>query len=203
MRKRIVVVDDFLPKSRVDTLHETLMRSEFKDEKAPDGVTYPTVCTSVSIGGVEELLGEVHGVPRVNIKLSCFRLSLLGERDDTFCHADGIYAKWAAVLYLNKHIQSGGTAFWTHRETGLDGVPDDDLMKVAGFHPIKYHQWLTAETNNPSKWESGGFCGMKYNRLVTYPTSSFHSRIPANIDRPFGNTVSDGRLVWVAFYDLP
>lgn len=203
MKRKIIVVDDFLPPSQADTVHKALMSAKFGDQKGPDGVTYPNICLDVKIEDVEEKLGEVHGVPSVDINLSCFRLSLIGEKDDTFCHADGIYAKWAAVLYMNRNIQYGGTAFWTHRETGLDSVPEDGLMKVAGFHPIKYHQWLTAETNNPSKWESGGFCGMKFNRLVTYPTSSFHSRVPGNIDRPFGNTVEDGRLVWVAFYNIP
>lgn len=203
MTKKIIVVDDFLPTNQVETLHETLMRAEFKDERAPDGVVYPTVCTSVSIDNIDKRLGEVHGFPSVDIKLNCFRLSLLGEVDDTFCHADGIYAQWAAVLYLNRHIQYGGTAFWRHVETGLDAVPNENLMKVAGFHPLKYHQWLTSETRFPAKWESSGFCGMRFNRLVTYPTSSFHSRVPGTIDKPFGNTVRDGRLVWVAFYDLP
>lgn len=203
MTKKIIVVDDFLPPSQLDTVHAALMKSEFKDEKGPDGVTYPNICQSVSIDDVENRLGEVHGVPKVNIKLSCFRLSLYGEKDDTFCHADGIYAKWAAVLYLNKDIQFGGTAFWRHRRTGLESVPDENLMKLSGFHPIRYHEWLTEDTKQPALWESAGYCGMRFNRLVTYPTSSFHSRVPGDIEKPFGITVDTGRLVWVAFYDLP
>lgn len=204
MKTRLIIEDEFLPGKQAEELHGVLMAAKFQDEQSPaDGVVYPNICKEHHPEGVEQLLAAAHGRTNpVDIKLSCYRLSLLGEKDDTFCHADGIYADWAAVLYLTRHTTAGGTAFWTSRLTGLDAVPDDAVLAEQGFDPVKWHTFLTDTTKVREYWEMNAFCGMKFNRLVTYPCKSFHSRMPGDIGEPFGDRVDTGRLVWVAFYNL-
>jgi hypothetical protein len=205
MNPKIIVADNFFPANQVESIYSDLMeKAQFKDELLPDeGVTYPTICKEFQPENAGKLLALAHNSQKpATINLSCYRLGLCGELDDSFCHADGIYSKWAAVVYLTKGTRYGGTAFWTHVPTGLDEVPDKDLISVAGFDSRSWHSFLDSECKNPQRWQLAGFSGMKFNRLVTYPTSMFHSRYPNNITEPFGSTKQDGRLVWVAFYDL-
>src|SRR5690349_7864790 len=202
MNHKVIIADDFFPAHQVEKLYTSLMSAKFSEQKGPDAV-YPNICTDHQPENAAELLGAAHQRTRpVDLKLSCYRLGVNGEKDDTFCHADGIYAKWAAVVYLTKLVRVGGTAFWMHIPTGLDQVPDQGLMNLAGFNHDLWNKHLTAETNVPQHWALAGFAGFKFNRLVTYPTSMFHSRVPNDIVEPFGSTAATGRLIWVAFYDL-
>jgi hypothetical protein len=202
VNQKIIIVDDFFPTVQVEKIHASVIGATFSEQKGPDAV-YPNICTEHQPEKAADLLAAAHQRTRpVDLKLSCYRLGARGEKDDTFCHADGLYAKWAAVVYLTKLVRVGGTAFWMHVPTGLDQVPDDSLMNLAGFNHELWHKHLTAETNVKERWALAGFAGFKFNRLVTYPTSMFHSRVPNDITEPFGSSPSDGRLIWVAFYDL-
>lgn len=203
MNHKIIIVDDFFPQHQVSDLHNKLMGATFQDERGLDAV-YPNICKDHQPDNAAQLLAAAHRRETpVSINLSCFRLGLSGERDDTFCHADGIYgAKWAAVVYLTKNVRMGGTTFWMHTPTGLDGMPDDSLIDLAGFNTPLWHRYMTEETKSPGTWQLAGFAGFKFNRLVTYPTNVFHSRFPNDIAAPFGSTPETGRLIWVAFYDL-
>lgn len=205
MKPTLIVQDDFLPDP--DSLYRELVQeAKFVDTVSPaDGVTYPNICeTHQPLDTIRPLLAKLHGAADVDIKLSCYRLALAGEKDDTFCHADGIYAAYAAVLYLNPNHQNvGGTTFFRHA-SGIDRLPSDDALRLIGTDPASWHRWMTNQTQfeNANQWQLSAFVGLKYNRLISYPTQCFHSRSPNDIAEPFGGTVETGRLIWVAFYDL-
>lgn len=202
----LIIKDDFLPQWEVDPLHLKLTtEAKFTDEVSPgDGATYPNICKEFQpLESLKLHLEKLHG-SSVDIQLSCFRLGLAGEPDDTFCHADGVYADRAAVLYLSKGYDNvGGTAFWRH-VSGIDRVPSDEALKAAGYEVKRFHEWMTAQTRfeNSKSWTMSAFAGLKYNRLISYPTAAFHSRYPNHIAEPFGSTPATGRLIWVAFYNL-
>ena len=202
----LIIKDAALDPEVAEMLHADLMKAEYKDMVSPaDGVTYPTICTSVEMPNAQALLASLHRNAKpddVKINLSGFRLGILGDKDDTFCHIDTIYdSQWAAVLYIGK-VCHGGTAFWKHLHTGIDLMPDRRAIEIAGADYNAWHRWMTLETARKDSWVLDGFAAMKFNRIITYPTAKFHSRTPGDIAPPFGNRVDTGRLVWVAFYDV-
>jgi hypothetical protein len=145
------------------------------------------------------LLGSALGhtiVPR----LSFFRLNLAGELPHSWVHSDEICAAYAAVLYLNMPPQcTGGTAFWRHTALSLEALPSradlaDRQMNADWFYGMMNREW-----RDLTYWEQVGFVSMKWNRLITYPTTLFHSRYPFE---GFGAGPADGRLVWSCFYDI-
>ena len=129
-----------------------------------------------------------------DFKLVFFRLTRKDDRHPVHIHADNVVgAKWAAVWYLtpDEHCV-GGTAFWTHRATGAEGLP-------AGFdHTSKQAAQLDEDGRNEDLWCMNGLVGMKFNRLAIYPCNLFHSRYPLKFP---GDTVETGRLVGVAFFN--
>ncbi len=206
MNPTLIIQDDALH-DPVSVWEEVTKFGVFQSEVSPaDGATYPNICKDYQpVAELTKTLSQMHGGKGIEIVLSCYRLGVAGEPDDTYCHADGIYnAKWAAVLYLNRNCQNvGGTAFFRHI-SGIDRVPDDGALQLAGYDPVSWHKWMTDETKfeNSHHWALSGFAGLKFNRLITYPTACFHARSPNHITEPFGATPDTGRLVLVAFYNV-
>jgi hypothetical protein len=91
--------------------------------------------------------------------------------------------EWSALLYLNpEHPRSDGTAFWKHLPTGeiensIPHLRSDEGRKVS------------------DKWEIWKAVPAKFNRLVTFPSTYFHSR---SIFDNYGDG-DDARLVQVTF----
>lgn len=203
----LIIQDGFLPDPDVTALHLKLTtEASFSDQVSPgDGHAYPNICNDHQpLDLLKSKISEVHGGKEVDIAMSCFRLGIDGELDDTFCHADGIYAQRAGVLYLTKGLDNaGGTAFWRH-VSGLDQVPSESALVAAGYDPVRWHQWMTGQTRfgNEQAWTLAGLAGLKFNRFISYPTAAFHSRHPNHIAAPFGSTAATGRLIWVCFYNL-
>jgi hypothetical protein len=204
MNIKRIEVDDFFPAHQVEEIHSNLINSGTFQHESYMGDSSPGICKQFAPENVSQLLAQAHGVEKpVDIKVQFYRLALLGEEDDSFCHADTYWpADWAAVVYLTKGIRSGGTAFWRNMQFGIDEVPDWNLLNVAGFDPALWQQTMSQQVRDQRQWQLVGFSGFKFNRLVTYPTKLFHSRSPNRIEAPFGHEKSNGRLIWVAFYNL-
>lgn len=171
-------------------LRRRVLASAFGDFRGPDGALYQNTSAHAEpelFPLVESAIGH-----RILPKLAGFRLDLGGIEPHSAVHSDDICATHASVLYLNPPEQcQGGTAFWTHRETGWDASPRGvSAEAVATF--VK--DWEDAD-----KWEMSGFVGMKFNRFLTYPTKLVHSRWPRG---GFGTGKQDGRLIWVCFFDV-
>lgn len=175
-----------------------VVNGSFDSHQGPDGATY----TGISLYPVPqwfERISELLGKPIVP-RLSCFRLNLAGEIPHSWVHSDDICATYASVLYLNPSEQcTGGTAFWRHREKGIDSLPSKEELTADGMDADLYYKSMDAEWKDLSLWEQCGFVPMKFNRFITYPTSMFHSRYP---HEAFGTGPQDGRLIWICFYDL-
>ena len=134
-------------------------------------------------------LGHLKVIPNADF----FRLGTAATPPTTYIHADLDMGEWAGVLYLNTPEQRyGGTAFWRHKATGWDRLPDGPV-------PEETLKMLTEDGMDESKWEMESKIGMQFNRFITYPTRMFHSRHPNHIP---AETKEDGRLVWCCFYDL-
>lgn len=187
MTNYLRVVDGFLPDPM--SFREAALRSEIGFHSGPDGAKYRVA--GITPDGALEKLGLIVGGKAVS-KFSFIRLDLDGEHPYNHCHADKICATHAALLYLNTNDQSfGGTAFFRHRDLGIYEMPDN--------HEETFANRIDRDSVDPAKWDLVGFIGMRFNRLIVYPTSAFHSRYP---HAAFGNGATDGRLVWICFFDI-
>jgi len=126
-----------------------------------------------------------------------FRLSVLDDPYGTFIHSDPV--RWGGVLFLNPQPQSiGGTAFWRHRETGLEQLPWDDPQRWGFATPLDAWRSLVEEDgNHPERWELVLNIPARYNRLLLFNSRLFHSQMPYE---SFGTTAQTARLVQVFFF---
>lgn len=178
-------------------IRNAVIAGGFESRTGPDGAKY----TGISTHPVDHWFARIAQLIGTGIspKLSCFRLNLAGELPHSWVHSDDICAKYASVLYLNPPEQrAGGTAFWRHKGLNVSKLLSDEEMLARGIDPPAYHRMMTAEWKRLEPWERTAFVPMKWNRFITYPTCFFHSRYPFEA---FGNGPSDGRLIWICFYD--
>ena len=120
-----------------------------------------------------------------------FRIMLKETGSQLKIHLDG-NADWTGVLYLNPDQDClGGTGFYRHKRTGLDG-------------PTKMQNWKDVEkkiiepdTLNSQAWELSSFVGMKFNRLVLFRGNQlFHCHTES-----FGTSIENSRLTQNFFFN--
>ena len=78
-----------------------------------------------------------------------------------------------------------GTAFWEHDIYGKDLPPE--------ITDEEYDRMLKADAEILEKWRLSSVIGYEENRLLSYPSSYFHSKFP-------NKGWSSGRKVFVMFY---
>lgn len=134
---------------------------------------------------IEECLTE-----KINPIQGAFRISQEDSTFDSYIHADGLFAKWAAVIYLTPFNVAGcqtGTAFWRHKQTGQDRMTEP-------YDPKLVEQW-----KDPANFEQTYSVQMICNRLIVYPTQYFHSPWPHH---GFGTTPENSRMIWIGFFNI-
>ena len=112
-------------------------------------------------------------------------------------HSDREYGENTAIVYLspNQDVHSG-TAFYSHRETGMVNMPPlSDLMLHRAFFEKIRQQMLDASDDY---WTMYDFVEAKFNRCLVFDAPKIHCRIPKN---GFGTHDGDSRMVWVAHFD--
>tara|TARA_B100000902_G_scaffold339494_1_gene341745 strand:- start:702 stop:1313 length:612 start_codon:yes stop_codon:yes gene_type:complete len=198
IRRNLIVVDDFL--QNPDAVREYALVQQFEFF---GGKNWPGRDSS-DIHGAEEMteacshvVGEKLTIKPQN-KCSYFRLTKEGQDGRQHIHFDpnpGLI--WAGVLYLTPIVHpTGGTKFWKHKETGWDRSPTPEEGAKYGVHS---HQdmvkFFDIEGKDESKWIELDNVAFKYNRLVMFNPSLWHS----NGDL-FGTMEEDARLVQLFFF---
>ncbi len=191
-----LAVDDFHPAPGAIA---RIAKSLDYAEREHEGYKYKGIGTGYSPEGANEYLGQILG-RSVHIDMEYFRLGLSTGDITNYIHADSGISTHAAVWYLTDAPEGvvAGTAFWRHKETGLEELPDANYF-------MDQDQWsvedlaavLQRDNFDESKWDMTGLIGQKYNRIAIYPTKKFHSRFPKEA---WGTTVEDGRICWTAFF---
>jgi hypothetical protein len=170
------IYDDFLP---TPTAYRAVaLVQEFKTYEFPEatfhGIAMPTP------RDVQWRLEQAF--PGAQCTLSFFRKSPEGQIEPHYIHTDVDMGDWTALLYLNPQPPEGdGTKFWQHISTGAVGsaIPHE-----------RSHEGLTTEG-----WHRWNFVRAKFNRLVLFPATLFHSRA---IERNWGEG-RGARLTQVVF----
>ena len=157
------VFDDFLPDPesyRRAALDREFRTYEFEGGERGEIETYHGIATPTP-NAVPARLAAMF--PGVTPTLSFFRKSPRDQEEPQFIHTDIGMGDWTALLYLNPDPPAGdGTVFWTHLATGAH--------ESAIAHE-RSEEGLTAEG-----WEPWRVVYAKFNRLVVFPATFFHSR---------------------------
>ena len=102
-------------------------------------------------------------IPHLKYTLSFFRKSPAGQEEPHFIHTDVDMGEWSAILYLNPTPpESDGTSFW---KNDAAGVVESDVP----------HEYSNAG-KTPEGWTLREFVDGKFNRLMIFRSSLFHSR---------------------------
>ncbi len=158
---------------------EAALRLNFQTYEFGPTIFHGIATGSPCAGMVSRIYAEF---PQLQLSLSFFRKSPLGQVEPHFIHTDVDMGQWSALLYLNPSPKEGdGTAFWMHKDTGA--IESD----------IPHERSL--EGRNPDNWTMRKRVLAKFNRLVMFPSTYFHSRA---IFENWGDG-DDARLVQVAF----
>jgi hypothetical protein len=185
----IYILDDFFDKNFLEVIQEYLSQP-FTKTRSGDKDFYVIPSEDSFDEYVLERLSKIERKPLKNI-LSFFRqatdeldvdwrihcdLSIKGERPDR-----------AIVIYLSTREREDlhGTALWEHAIYGRElpsEVTDDDFDEI-----------LQKDSEDLDFWRLSTVIGFEENRLISYPSSYFHSKYP-NI------AWKNGRKVFVMFY---
>lgn len=143
---------------------------------------------------IEEILGH----PMRGESTVYYRTNLAGEDNETYIHSDVQIGAFTAVACLTpRELCRGGTAFWRHKKYGWVGQPTADEMKAQGLPDTpEFWKEMYNDGFDESKWELLDVAEHKWNRLVIFPSTRFHSRYPKE---SFGTSAEDGRLIKVFF----
>jgi len=196
----LIVIDDFY--ADPDKVRNIALNAEYRNVQKLNYPGYQTVNAFVS-EALKKKLGKLIGKPieihMEDVTFGKFRIMLKESTSRLKVHLDRA-SDWTGVLYLTPQENcQGGTAFYRHRETGLDGPVGDEESKRFG-----HENWenleeaiIERDTLRDAAWEETMFVGMKYNRLVLFRGGElFHSHT-----RSFGQCKESGRMTQNFFFD--
>jgi hypothetical protein len=161
------VVDNFL--IDFDVVNDVIQNTDFGNFQL-NGKAYTGFCnTLLPVKGLmEEYLGF-----KIAIQLGHLRMGNKNTPLTHFIHADNYGCNRAMVLFFNEPACETGTAFWRHRELGIDRLPEDCSAEL--FNK------LDSDIKNPSLWEMIDYIPVKKNRAVFFNGLLFHSRFPEHL----------------------
>lgn len=180
----MIILDDFDP--NVDKTREKALSANYITVKTQD-----IVYNGISPNNPEDskrLLEKKLGF-KIKPNLSFFRYYTSTLRSPNFIHSDLNFCDYIGIHFLHK-CDKGGFATWSHKETGYiraNYQTSPDLLK-------KFRE----DSQDESKWRNEVLVSAKYNRLVVYDSSGFHSHYPKKL---WGSGPKDGRLIQVFFFD--
>lgn len=131
------------------------------------------------------------------IRQGDFRVALLGTPHVQRLKVHTDPTTWTAVIYLTPGRKCGGTLFYRHKATGWtqthwEGDQRYDDAKKAGLFKSEREMmaYFYRDTKNLGAWQIIREIPMRYNRMVLFRGTFFHSPTLEG----FGKTVKSGRL---------
>tara|TARA_R110000822_G_C15198264_1_gene482101 strand:+ start:144 stop:719 length:576 start_codon:yes stop_codon:yes gene_type:complete len=186
----IYVIDDFIEPQLFPIIKNYLSDGPFKKQVVGGKDFYIKESPEEFNEYVTERLSKAEGRPVVNI-LSFFREST-DELDITWrihsdLNIDGQKPDRAVVLYLSprEREELHGTALWEHHIYGK-ALPEDISNE-------EYDRMISVDAEDLDRWRLSSVLGYESNRLISYPSSYFHSKYP-------NKSWKEGRQVFVMFY---
>jgi Family of unknown function (DUF6445) len=129
-----------------------------------------------------------------------FRIGLAGDMPRQDIHVDP-YRDWAGIIYFTLPEDCrGGTTFWRHKRLGIESMPSDPkVIQALGYKDYEEMRNRIADEDgiDRSKWEPTMTVPMRFNRCLLFRSWLWHSHA-----ENFGDTMQNGRLIQVFFFDL-
>jgi hypothetical protein len=199
MQKSVIIADDFY-----DDALDVRAKALELDYPESDEAFYAgrnsrlVLLTDGIVDMVSHLIGS-HVVPSPKSAIGHFRITLKEDKPKQDIHVDP-NRDWAGILYLTapEHCQ-GGTSFFRHKELGIDKMPTDpEEIRKFGYRDHEHMRRSIVDDDgmDRSKWEETMTAPMRFNRLVLFRSWFWHS-----FTENFGDSVHDGRLIQIFFFD--
>ncbi len=184
MRKTLTLFDDYLAKP------ETLIRESERLSYSASGSSGSTLISARSkhaqafVRELEKRTGIVlkwnwnHGSGTYR---TTTQKAVVKGGTQFLAHSDFLY-DYISILYLSPPAEChGGTGFYRHKETGLEGFHDlqalESVITERKWTLMQLGEKLQADGRTPSKWTALDRVQMKFNRLVFFDARLFHSHI--------------------------
>jgi hypothetical protein len=190
----IFVIDNFWPNPK--QLRRTALQAQFSREVSPSGFEFFRAPPDRrQVWRAVDLLARFVGTRAASFMNNSYFV-YEGEQEESstrkrvWVHFD----PWllVGVLYLNEPQQChGGTVFYAHRNLGFSRVPTNfDVQEYDGLDT------LLTDTNDSRAWTVLEHVDMRWNRLILFNPSFFHSP-----ECYFGKSKEDSRLYQVFLFD--
>ncbi|MBL4616423.1 MAG: hypothetical protein JKY46_01900 [Robiginitomaculum sp.] len=199
-----LVIDDFLQDPMA--FRKVLTELEYPQVNVVKGYPGRNSGNAVRIPGLENEISRLvqeNIVPKNGAGHAKARLTLAGEVGAADIHVDDCY--WSAILYMTlPEYCQGGTSFFSHKETGMDQatLSDADIKKLGVSNRSQaaevYNNILKNDAHDHDKWNLTMQVPMRFNRLVLLRPWLWHTAEPG-----FGQSIEDGRLVYLMFFTKP
>jgi hypothetical protein len=198
MPTTLIIIDDFLD-------------DPYAFRQAGLKLTYPEVVSPypgrnslqrIHIEGLTEEVSKIVGEPLKSMEHNQshgkFRISCSKDVGTAKVHVDPSH--WSGVLYLSEpESEENGTDFFRHIPTNTERTPYNDEECLQRFGSPSAKTWvkeiLDRDSNDDSKWELIHRVPMRFNRLILFRPWLWHTA-----GKPFGESIYDGRLVYLMFF---
>lgn len=200
MCSQTLIVDNFLddPQAYRDM---ALALPYYTVKGQADGGEYKNISVRPTTEHKEKIEAAIG--KKIDQDYSFCRFAIYGTLLNAMYHADSGISNYACVVYLNTPDQipeGSGTAFYQHTGLKMLEVPSEDEVRAKGKSPKRVMKILEDSWNDPNRWKEVERVPMAWNRAIFFKTTRFHSRLPIDA---FGNTIQDGRLIFVSFFNIP
>jgi len=189
-----LVVDDFC--KALDRVKASAFAAGFDTWRPNKGEVGSSVYEGMGFWGdhalmVASVMRAVNGVVVPNTMY--FRVTNEGM-ERAYIHSDRESGNHTCVAYLTNHEEESGTAFFTHKRTGLTAMPSFAEMQESGIIEELKSDMVSRD---PDKWIQTDMVRGKKNRALIFQAPLFHSRYPLE---GIGKDSESGRLVWVSHF---
>lgn len=179
----MIVIDDFLPD--FELAKRFIADVEYSDYefggKCYTGVGQVTLPVKALI---EREIGPI------KIKHNHLRIGRKDTPLTHYIHTDRYGTEYGFVLCLSAPDCASGTAFWTHKETGLERLPEHSSSDMFSY--------FDGELKKEEGWYINGLVDSVENRAIIFEADKFHSRWPKTLPVESGDKP---RIVCTVFFD--
>jgi len=191
----ITVVDQFTP--LIDDVRASALASGFGTWKPNKGEVGSSIYEGMNFWGKHSILlhALTHTMGRPIYPNNMFFRVTNVDTEAAYVHSDRESGDFTCIVYLSDHSEKSGTGFYRHRETCMTHMPSFAQMSQErdAFEKLKREMVEGSDEH----WEQLDFVRGIYNRAVIFDAPRFHARSPRH---GFGDTVEDGRMVWVCHF---
>jgi Family of unknown function (DUF6445) len=193
MKASFRVFDDFL--LYPDQVRQSFLDSGFGTWAPNKGRVGSSIYTGMNYTGSHAIL--LHALA-IAIGGAVFPNSMFARVSNTdtekaYIHSDRESGSNTCIVYLSKHDEVSGTAFWRHKRTGLVEMPSFAEQEKLGIAD----ELAKDMVEHGDAWEQLDFVRGIYNRALIFNAPLFHSRFPFT---GIGSGETDGRMIWGCHY---